>query len=151
MKDWQKVNKDYSNNTKKNYNKQRYKTDIQFKIKARLRSRLGHALQKGIKSGSAVADLGCSIEEFKTYIESKFYLNKNTNEQMNWDNWSKSGWQLDHIKPLYKFDLSNAIEFKEACHYTNLQPLWHEDHLNKTAKDKEDFYEWTKRSNNKCN
>jgi hypothetical protein len=62
--------------------------------------------------------LGCSIEEFKAHIESQF------KHGMTWDNWSKSGWHLDHIIPLEKLDPSNDEDFKTACHYTNFQPMW---------------------------
>ena len=73
--------------------------------------------------------IGCSVEQFKLYIESKFQPG------MTWDNWSKNGWHLDHIEPLCKFDLTNSEQFKRACHHTNLQPLWVEDHKMKTIKD----------------
>jgi hypothetical protein len=59
------------------------------------------ALKNNSKRGSAVKDLGCSIEELKIYLESKFLPG------MSWDNWSPDGWHIDHIKPLSKFDLTD--------------------------------------------
>jgi hypothetical protein len=44
-------------------------------------------------------------------------------------------WEIDHIIPLWKFDLEDSIQFKQAVHYTNLQPLTIEDHKKKTAKE----------------
>jgi hypothetical protein len=54
---------------------------------------------------------------------------------MTWDNWGNNGWHLDHVEPLCKFDLTDIEQFKVACHYTNMQPLWKEDHLKKTKLD----------------
>lgn len=130
MKAWNQDNKETQRPKRKEYVKGRYKTDIQFKLKARLRSRLGHAIKKSNKVGSAIKDIGCSIDELKTYLEVKFQPG------MSWDNWSKTGWQMDHIMPLYKFDLTNLEQFKKACHYTNLQPLWTEDHKKKTVEER---------------
>jgi len=53
---------------------------------------------------------------------------------MTWENWSRTGWHLDHIKPLSSFDLSDRAQFLEACHYTNYQPLWAKDNLIKGKK-----------------
>ena len=43
---------------------------------------------------------------------------------MTWKNYGHDTWHLDHIIPLYKFDLTNKKQFLKACHYTNYQPLW---------------------------
>lgn len=64
------------------YCKYRYKNDIQYKLNMILRGRLRDALKNNQKVGSAVKDLGCSIDELKTYLESKFQPG------MTWDNWT---------------------------------------------------------------
>lgn len=83
---------------------------------------------KGTKAGSAVRDLGCTTEELRAYLEAQFRLG------MSWDNYGKGGWEIDHITPLASFDLTDREQFLKACHYTNLQPLWH--HENRAKGDK---------------
>lgn len=55
---------------------------------------------------------------------------------MTWDNYGKGSdkWNIDHIRPLASFDLTDPIKFKQAVHYTNLQPLWQKDNLKKGKK-----------------
>lgn len=69
---------------------------------------------------------GCSIDELKSHLESLF------KQSMTWDNYGKI-WQIDHIKPLFQFDLTDPIQLKEACYYTNLQPILKEEHKLKSA------------------
>jgi hypothetical protein len=107
------------------WHKNKLKTDINYRLIDRLRHRLYDALCGKIKNGSAIKDLGCSIPELKLYLESKFQMG------MTWDNWSRDGWHIDHIKPLSSFDLTDRKQFLEAVHYTNLQPLWAKDNLSK--------------------
>lgn len=106
---------------------ERIKSDIVFRISTRLRSRLGAALKRCPKKGSAIRDLGCSIEQLKIYLASKF------SHGMSWENYGRNGWHIDHIKPLSLFDLTDANELRAACHFTNLQPLWALDNIRKGA------------------
>lgn len=98
-----------------------------FKIKRNLRRRLHHVIKDGYKSDSTMNLLGCSFEEFKTYIESKFLPG------MTWDNYGlgDSRWHLDHIRPCCDFNLLDAEEQRKCFHYTNVQPLWQKDNLKK--------------------
>jgi hypothetical protein len=127
-KAYRKANRDKVNAQRNKNRNNRMKTDIQFKLSRVLRRRLYRALHGNYKNGSAVKDLGCTINEFKTHLESKFQSG------MTWDNWSFEGWHIDHIKPLASFDLTDRKQLLEACHYTNLQPLWAKDNLIKSDK-----------------
>jgi hypothetical protein len=132
VKEWRKNNLTRSNQHCAKY-KQKYKTgelrlSLNEKIKHALRTRLNDALNGRTKVGSAIKNLNCSIEELKTYLESKFQ------EGMSWENHSLHGWHIDHIVPLASFNLEDPEELKKACHYTNLQPLWAEDNLKKATK-----------------
>jgi hypothetical protein len=110
------------------YRNNRERTDIQYKLACRLRTRLGDAIRNNQKSGSAVRDLGCSIADLKQYLETKFQYG------MTWENYGFGGWHIDHIRPLASFDLTDRKQFLEACHYTNLQPLWATDNFKKGSK-----------------
>lgn len=126
-----KYNKENKNNVRSQkaiYRRERMKSDINFKLKCTIRSRLYSACKRRnhYKTGSAVNDLGCSIQIFKWYISTKF------TSGMTWENHGE--WHLDHIIPLASFDLTIKEQFLKACHYTNYQPLWAEDNLEKRAK-----------------
>lgn len=110
--------------------KQRRDDDILYRLTISLRNRLYRAIKNNSKSGSAVNDLGCTINKFKMYIENKFQPG------MMWENWGvgKNCWHIDHITPLSKFDLNNRQELLKACHYTNLQPLWANENIVKRNK-----------------
>lgn len=99
--------------------KEKRKVDLQFKLQENLRSRLYKATVRLQKAGSAIKDLGCSIEELKIHLQAKFY------GDMTWDNYG-SYWVIDHIIPLAAFDLTDREQFLKAAHYTNLQPLTEE-------------------------
>jgi len=92
------------------------KSSPQMKISHSIRTRMYQALKGKIKPNSSIKSLGCSIEYFIEFIEGKFI------EDMTWDNHG-SYWHLDHIKPLCLFNLENELEFSEACHFSNYQPL----------------------------
>ncbi len=123
-KEWAIKNKDRLNKNRR----EKRKNDVQFKLECVLRKRLSDAVRNNRKNGSAVKDLGCNIEQLKKYLESKFQSG------MSWDNYGLHGWHIDHIKPLSIFNLEDRNQLLEACHYTNLQPLWAKDNLIKGNK-----------------
>lgn len=124
----------YKNNTdscrirNREYSRKKMCSDTNYRLKKLLRDRFRKALKNNYKNGSAIENLGCSIQEFKKHLETKFQPG------MSWDNFFIGKIHIDHIKPLCSFDLQNIEELKVALHYTNLQPLWAEDNLKKGSK-----------------
>ena len=123
---WRARNKDYTKRHSREYKRKRRLNDVDFKITEVLRSRLNSAVKGKIKSGSSISNLGCSIEELRQHLENQFQPG------MSWENYGN--WHIDHIVPLSFFDLTEEMQLKDACYFTNLQPLWAEDNLRKGAK-----------------
>jgi hypothetical protein len=103
------------------YFSNRLKNDPIYRLKKNLRTRIGLAIKTNQKKGSMIDHLGCSIEEFKFYLEDQF------SKGMNWDNYGE--WHIDHIVPLN--EATTVEEIYELCHFSNLQPLWAIDNIRK--------------------
>lgn len=110
--------------TTRRYTK-RYHTDLEYQIKRRLRTRLRKAvLAVGTSKRASSKDLlGCSLDEFRVYLEGKF------TKGMTWDLLKQGLIHIDHIIPCAAFDLTKEEEQRKCFHYTNLQPLWALDNL----------------------
>ncbi len=107
--------KKYKEN-RNNSQRKRYRTDINFKLYNRIRTSLLKNLKRGSKKSKSLVYLGCDIEYWKKHLEKLF------DDNMNWENYGKY-WDIDHIKPLSSFNLSNQDEINEAFNYKNTQPL----------------------------
>jgi hypothetical protein len=118
--DKEKIKTKYEYNKK--YHVDRYKKNIEFKIKRLLRNRFFHALNKNTKTQSVIELIGCSINYIEQYLESQF------KPEMNWNNHGEL-WEIDHIIPCSVFDLTNIEQQKQCFHYTNLQPLFKTNEL----------------------
>jgi len=105
------------------YKKNRKCVDPLYKLRCNIGTSIAECIKRSgnIKHSKTFAILGCTIEEFKIYLESKF------ESWMNWDNYGlydgnlNTGWDIDHIIPN-----STAISYEDVIklnHYTNLQPL----------------------------
>lgn len=108
----------------------RTKTNPIVLLRSRIRVRLCMLMRRAIttKSRRAVELLGCSVESFKLYLESKF------EPGMSWQNYGVHGWHIDHIVPVSLFDLTSPDHQKVCFHFSNLQPLWALDNIRKGAK-----------------
>ena len=52
---------------------------------------------------------------------------------MNWNNYGRNGWVVDHIIPL-NFAKNDINKLYELCNYKNLQPLWESENCSKADK-----------------
>lgn len=118
-------NKDHREELTTKANHKRH-NNTQHRIAHNLRNRLRDAILGKYKTGSAVADLGCSIEEFMQHLENHFQAG------MTWDNYGPY-WHIDHIRPLCSFDLEDRDQFLQAAHWSNQQPLTAAENLSKGA------------------
>lgn len=115
-------NKESIRDQKREYMRSKRK-DPMFKFKDNIRTLISNSLRnKGFKKNiRSVNILGCSIEDFKLYIESKFEPWMNWKNKGLYNNEFNFGWDIDHIIPL-----SSAISEEDLInlnHYTNFQPL----------------------------
>lgn len=112
------------------------------KIIRNLRSRIYSVLKQSHadKADHTMAQLGCTPIFLKQYLESKFHpYTDETGKtvEMSWEHFGsgKGTFQIDHLKALCLFDLQNPAEQLLANHYTNLQPLWFDEHNVKSQND----------------
>lgn len=131
-KEYRRAHKKEINKRNYEYVKTRLKKDPLYKVTRYLRSRV-HNVTKGQKSAHTMELMGCSVEEFKLYLQAKF------TKGMHWNNYGK--WHIDHIRPCSSFNLLDPEEQKKCFHYINLQPLWASDNLKKSDTWEEKQYE----------
>ena len=108
------------------YMKNKRQNDPYYKISNSLRCRIRSAISNGYKSKSTQELVGCSIDFLKSYLEDKFQ------DGMDWGNYGK--WHIDHVRPCSSFDLTDTKQQEQCFHYTNLQPLWATENLQKGSK-----------------
>lgn len=108
------------------YHKIRYNNDELYKFKSDIRKMIGNSFARmGYSKNSKTQQiLGESWEVVKQYIESQF------TDGMTWDNYGE--WVYDHKVPLSIAKTDEEI--LKLNHYTNFQPLWFKDNLEKSNK-----------------
>ena len=119
QREYQKNNKDKRNS----YLIERRQNDPLFKLITNVRNLIYNSFYyNGYSKNSKTEELlGCSFEELKQHLESKF------EPWMNWDNRGlyngelNYGWDIDHVIPLSS--VNEEIDIIKLNHYTNLQPL----------------------------
>jgi hypothetical protein len=113
----QKSNSHYHNNKDyyREWNQNKMDTDPIFRLRHAINALINFHLKEG-KSQSSIDYLGCTIQEYKIYLEPMF------TSEMNWDNYGHY-WEIDHIYPLAKGG---------SFHYTNTQPLTITDNRSKS-------------------
>jgi hypothetical protein len=128
-RDYYKKTIDHQRKIRRSRAKERRKSDSSYKLRYSITRRILLALKtKGIsKNCSAIVYLGCSIQDLKSWLESKF------TPRMNWKNHGEY-WHIDHIIPCAAFDLSDHNQALSCFHYRNLQPLPAKQNISKADK-----------------
>ena len=106
--------------------RKKFKEDKNFKSLNNIRRRLRAAIKGLNKSQKTLDLLGCDISFLWKYLEKKF------KPGMSKENYGE--WHIDHIVPCASFDLSDPKQQEKCFHYTNLQPLWARENLQKSSK-----------------
>ena len=105
------------------YSNNKYKSNINFKLIRKTRSRIYKSLKGMTKQSTTKEILGIDIETYKKWIEFQF------TPEMTWSNI-----EIDHVKPICKFDVTKDDELRETFNWKNTQPLLKKDHQLKGTK-----------------
>ena len=102
--------------------KERYKTDLAYKLTLLLRARhyTGLKCQNVEKTIDVLELMGCSLKFLITHLKSQF------EEGMIWDNHGGEHdcWNIEHRRCYASLKLKHIEEQRKCCHWTNLQPMW---------------------------
>lgn len=148
MKQWRQTHRESDKERKKKYQashrkeinayiKKLKQNNLSFKISCVLRNRITTAIKEQVKREGNIsihkcdktfALIGCTIQAVIKHLESLW------KPGMNWKNHSLYGWHIDHIRPCSSFDLTDPAQQRLCFHWTNLQPLWACENLEKSNK-----------------
>jgi len=120
---YEKNKEDIKEKVRVSHNRRR-KEEPLFKLKTQMRLWIYRFIKN--KSESSEKIIGCTPIFLKEYIEQLWQPG------MTWENWSPTGWHVDHIIPLSSGKTES--ELLKLNHYTNLKPLWAKDNLAKSNK-----------------
>ena len=116
----------YNSNNKESRNlylSTRRENDPLFKLITNVRNLIYNSFYyNGYSKNSKTEELlGCSFEELKQHLESKFEPWMNWNNRGLYNGELNYGWDIDHVIPLSS--VNEEIDIIKLNHYTNLQPL----------------------------
>lgn len=108
----------------------KYRRDPQLRAAHLSRKRVRNMVQRGTASPETLELIGCSRELFMAHIQRQFAPG------MHWDNLGigEGFWNLDHIKPISDWDLTDYEQRKQCFSWRNTQPLWSLDNIRKSNK-----------------
>ena len=105
------------------YLKNKRETDINFRIISNTRNRIYKSLKGMTKQSTTKEILVIDIDLYRKWLEFQF------TPEMNWSNI-----EIDHVKPICMFDVSDDEQLKQAFSWQNTQPLLKKDHQLKGIK-----------------
>lgn len=107
-----------------------YRKKPKNRLSSDVRTRVWQTLKGGKKHKSTFDALGYTPKQLMEHLE------KYMEDGMNWDNYTKHGWHIDHTKPVDAFNFTSTEdeEFRECWKLSNLRPMWAEDNWSKNNK-----------------
>ena len=116
------------NKRQREYHKERIAKDPLYAATHKIRNLIATSLKRRnfTKQSLTYEILGCKYNEFKEYIEKQFQPG------MSWENHGWDTWHLDHIIPISS--AKTKEELIKLNHYSNFQPLWAKDNIEKRDK-----------------
>lgn len=115
------MSKDYNSlEYKKEHHKKKWHTDVKWRNIQLVYCAVQRALSKKAKPYSYIGRLKATSQQVKDHLEKQF------TEGMNWSNYG-TYWQVNHRVPLREAYDQGRRAFKEAQHYTNLEPKLREE------------------------
>jgi hypothetical protein len=95
------------------------------RLRIGMRRRLTDLRRRGLDPSITVDQVvGCTWAEYVAYIETKL------RPGMSWENYGS--WQIDHIEPIARANLSDPGEARRILHYSNTEPLWAHENQRKS-------------------
>jgi hypothetical protein len=119
-------NKDKNRERRRSYQRS-YRSIPEKRLVHNLRNRLSKFIRRSSGRESTEVLLGCSFEEFKTFIEVQFTAG------MTWENYGPY-WHIDHVMPIVAFNLTDPEQIRRCFHFSNLRPLRARDNLRKSRR-----------------
>jgi len=98
----------------------RNQTDSQFRARNDWRLKLHNWWVGKVSKHNALMEsvVGCTLAEFRAHLEKQFQLGQT------WETYGRDKeWVIDHIRPLFTFDMISEEGVREAMHFTNVRPL----------------------------
>jgi len=136
-KEWHKEHPDYKKEWQLNhkehlakYMRERRKNNPHIRLSASIRAGIYNSLKQKKNKRSWEKILDYTLNDLIKHLESQF------KEEMNWDNYGKGGWEIDHIIPISLFNITsvNCKGLKKGWALENLRPLWAKENNFKRAK-----------------
>ena len=122
--------RDYINEYRRNWAKEKQATDIHYSLNHRMRSGIDSSLKNGKQWKSWKDFVDYSLEDLIVHLKSKLI------NGMTWNDYLSGKLHIDHIRPIstFNFNDENDLEFKECWSLKNLQFLWADDNIKKKDK-----------------
>ncbi len=122
---WRQKNKERFRNGQCSYRSAQRDKNPRFVAEERWRAAFYQIVFRLVNGGTkknAKYQFGGTTQQIRDHIESQFL------DGMTWENHGDV-WEVDHIKRVRTFDLTDRKQALECFHFSNVRPLWKEENI----------------------